>query len=70
LAGYASPANLAKIAGSAALVAGRVGEGTLVRFADDPAFRGIWYGTEKLLANALFFGSLVERTEDAEEAPP
>jgi hypothetical protein len=63
LAGYASADNVQRIAGSAAVLAARVGEGTLVRFADDPAFRGTWYGTEKMLLNALFFGPLVKRTE-------
>jgi hypothetical protein len=62
LAGYASGDNVAAIAGSAAVLAQRVGRGTVVRIADDPAFRGFWYGTDRLVANGLFFGSVVKRT--------
>ena len=62
MAGYASPENVEKIAGSAAVVASRVGRGTLVRMSDDPAFRAFWYGTDRLLLNALFFGDQVKRT--------
>jgi hypothetical protein len=28
-------------------------------FADEPNFRGTWYGTNKLFLNALFYGSLI-----------
>ncbi len=62
MAGYASQENVDKIAGSAAVVASRVGRGTLVRMSDDPAFRAFWYGTDRLLLNALFFGNTVKRT--------
>jgi hypothetical protein len=67
LAGYASPNNRERLAGSAALTAHRIGLGTLIRFADDPDFRAIWYGTQKLFANALFFGPVIRRTEAPEE---
>lgn len=33
----------------------RVGQGNVVLFADDPAHRKYWLGTERLLINALFF---------------
>ncbi|RMH16118.1 MAG: zinc carboxypeptidase [Acidobacteria bacterium] len=59
LAGYASEENLKQIAGSPALVAQRLGRGLVVRLIDDPSFRAVWYGTDKLLANPLFFGSAV-----------
>ena len=62
LAGYASPDNVRAIAGSAAVIAGRVGAGTLVRMSDDPTFRAFWLGTDRLLMNALFFGPVVKRT--------
>ena len=41
--------------------------GLVVRMADDYLFRGYWQGTEKLFANALFFGSLVDYTPAPEE---
>ena len=62
LAGYASPDNVAAIAGSAAVIAGRVGAGTLVRMSDDPVFRAFWFGTDRLLLNGLFFGPVLKRT--------
>ncbi len=53
--GYASDTNKDALEGSAALIADRKGEGSVILFADDPNFRGIWYGTNKLFLNALFF---------------
>ena len=63
LAGYAAADNVGKLAGTAAVVASRVGEGTLVRFADDPAFRAYFFGSDRLLANAIFFGKAIRRTD-------
>ncbi|MEM9292989.1 MAG: M14 family zinc carboxypeptidase [Acidobacteriota bacterium] len=63
LAGYASADNIARIAGSPALVSHKVGEGQLYLFADAPSFRGFWLGTQRLLANALFFGSTLQGTD-------
>ncbi len=54
LSGFASPANQEALEGSAALIAERRGAGSIILFADDPNFRGIWYGTNKLFLNALF----------------
>ena len=34
---------------------------------DDPCFRGVWYGTRRLLVNAIFFGHTVQRTGPIEE---
>jgi hypothetical protein len=62
VAGYLSPQNRARLAGSPSLVATRHGPGLVLRMADDPLFRGYWRGTEMLFANALFFGSLVGET--------
>ncbi len=53
--GYASKENQQRIAYSAAIVAERVGKGSVVVFADNPNFRGYWYGTQKLFINSLFF---------------
>jgi len=36
------------------------GAGRVVFFTDNPVFRGHWLGTEKLLANAIFFNPLVK----------
>ena len=45
---------------AAALIAERKGDGSVILFADDPNFRGIWYGTNKLFLNALFFSNAFE----------
>ncbi|MBW2277344.1 MAG: zinc carboxypeptidase, partial [Deltaproteobacteria bacterium] len=44
LSGYVGEERLEELKGSAALLAGRVGKGTVIRIVDDPNFRGIWYG--------------------------
>jgi hypothetical protein len=62
LAGYASADAPAKLAGTPAVTAQRLDRGTVIRLADDPAFRGFWFGTHRLVANALFFGSTVRPT--------
>ena len=66
LAGYISDHNLAALAGTPALIATRLGKGAVIRFADDPNFRALWYGTQKLYLNALFFGKVIESTEIGE----
>ncbi|MDT8409084.1 MAG: M14 family metallopeptidase [Wenzhouxiangellaceae bacterium] len=62
LAGYLSEDLADQIAGSPALAADRLGPGLVVRIADDYLFRAYWAGTERLIANALFFGQLIEST--------
>ncbi|WP_396596174.1 M14 family zinc carboxypeptidase [Dokdonia sp. R86516] len=58
--GYISEKNLNTfMKKSASLVVSRKGRGRVVMFADNPNFRGSWYGTNKLFLNAIFFGSLI-----------
>ncbi|MEO1410041.1 MAG: M14 metallopeptidase family protein [Bacteroidota bacterium] len=57
--GYISSRNLRQLQGTAAVVVGRMGQGRVICLADNPNFRGFWYGTNKLFANALFFGNLI-----------
>ncbi|TAG71149.1 MAG: zinc carboxypeptidase, partial [Runella slithyformis] len=56
LTGYVHPQSLRKISASAGILAHADGAGRIILFADNPNFRGIWYGTNKLFLNALFFG--------------
>lgn len=42
---------------SASLIVSPIGSGRVILFADNPNFRGAWFGTNKLFFNALFFGS-------------
>ncbi|MCZ6794872.1 MAG: M14 family metallopeptidase [Planctomycetota bacterium] len=62
LSGYASPENQERIAGTAAVIARRLGRGTVILLADNPNFRGFWYGTSKLFLNGLFFGGVIRDT--------
>jgi hypothetical protein len=41
---------------SASIIVSKVGSGRAVLFAENPNFRGSWYGTNKLFLNAIFFG--------------
>lgn len=42
---------------SASLIVSPIGSGRVVMFADNPNFRGSWYGTNRLFLNALFLGN-------------
>lgn len=60
LSGYASAARQEEIGGSAALIAERKDGGSVILFADDPNFRAIWYGSNKLFLNSLYFSKAFE----------
>ncbi|WP_405564908.1 M14 family zinc carboxypeptidase [Polaribacter sp. Asnod6-C07] len=56
--GFVSKNNLDNfIKPSASLLVSPLGRGRAILFADNPNFRGAWYGTNKLFLNALFFGA-------------
>ena len=58
--GYVSNKNLNTfLKPSASLIVSPMGRGRVVMFADNPNFRGAWYGTNKLFLNAIFFGDLI-----------
>jgi len=59
LSGYASPENLARMAETAVINTYRVGQGRVIAMVDNPNFRAFWWGTNKLFANALFFGGIM-----------
>ncbi len=44
---------------SASLIVSPIGRGRVVLFADNPNFRGAWYGTNRLFLNALFLGNKI-----------
>ncbi len=62
LAGYISAENLESLAGSPAVIADRVGRGTVVQMVDNPNFRAFWYGTNKLFLNGIFFAGILDQT--------
>ncbi|MFO8098275.1 MAG: M14 family metallopeptidase, partial [Salinibacter sp.] len=59
LSGYVSEENLEEVRGSASLAVDDVGSGRVILFVDNPNFRGMWYGTNRLFLNALFFGDTI-----------
>ena len=52
------------IPGSASLLVSKIGSGRVVVFADNPNFRGTWYGTHKLFLNAIFLGDNISVPTD------
>lgn len=59
LSGYISDENLARMSESAAVIARDKGAGSVIMILDRLSFRGFWYGTNKVLLNAIFFGSVL-----------
>lgn len=56
LAGYISKPNLDMLSNTVAFKEQGVGRGSIIYFTDNHNFRAFWYGTNKLLMNAIFFG--------------
>jgi len=55
LSGYISKPNLDSLSLTVPLQIKGLGRGTVVAFTDNTNFRAFWYGTNKLLMNAIFF---------------
>ncbi|GFD81144.1 peptidase M14 [Tenacibaculum sp. KUL118] len=59
LSGYISKENLKELKNTVPFKVGRLGSGRVIVFTDNTNFRGFWFGTNKLLMNAIFFGKLM-----------
>ncbi|OSY88437.1 zinc carboxypeptidase [Tenacibaculum holothuriorum] len=59
LSGYISKENLKELKNTVPFVVQRLGAGRVIVFTDNTNFRAFWYGTNKLLMNAIFFGKLM-----------
>ena len=59
LSGYISDRNLNMVAESAGAGVKQLKKGQVIGLSDNPNFRAFWYGTNKLFANAIFFGDLM-----------
>jgi hypothetical protein len=55
LSGYISKQNLDSISLTVPLKIDGIGRGNIIGFTDNTNFRAFWYGTNKLLMNAIFF---------------
>ncbi|MEM9846533.1 MAG: M14 family metallopeptidase [Bacteroidota bacterium] len=59
LSGYIKKERLAQLKNSATIVVNANGSGKVICLADNPNFRAFWYGTNKIFANAIFFGNII-----------
>ena len=59
LAGYVHPKIAPLAPNSVATIVYGIGKGRAICFPIDPNFRAFWYGTNRLFANAVFFGNLI-----------
>lgn len=56
ISGYISDPNLKLISGTVPFKKVGMGKGNVILFVDNTNFRAFWFGTNKLLMNAIFFG--------------
>lgn len=61
ISGYVSAENAKRIAGSAAITAERIGNGSVILASAALGFRSGWVGSRRVLENALFFGKAFEK---------
>ena len=59
LSGYVSKENLDLIKGSSVVKIKRNGKGRIIYLTDNTNFRAFWYGTNKILMNAIFFSEIM-----------
>jgi hypothetical protein len=59
MAGYSSDELQQLIGGSAAIVSHNFGKGKVIGFATNVNFRGVWYGTSRLMSNAIFMAGFI-----------
>lgn len=59
VSGYISRANYSRLKNSSCVGVSAVGAGRVIGFTEDMAFRAFWLGTHKLVANAIFYGPLI-----------
>ncbi len=59
ISGYITKPNLDKLKNSSVLGTAAVGRGRVIGFTENMAFRAFWFGTNKMLMNAIFFGPMI-----------
>jgi hypothetical protein len=58
--GYLHPSNLEGLKNGGVVRISGVGRGRIIGFADNMNFRAFWFGTNKIYANAIFFGQIID----------
>jgi len=61
--GFITDKNLETLKKSASIIISKIKRGRVILFAENPNFRGSWFGTNKLFLNGLFFGDKIEIPE-------
>ena len=59
LSGYIRKSNYEKLKNTSALGVSVIGKGRVIGFTEAVTFRAFWYGTNKLLMNAIFYGPFI-----------
>ena len=59
LSGYISEENLELLKSTSPIKINKIGKGKVIYLTDNTNFRAFWYGTNKILMNAIFFGSIM-----------
>ena len=59
LSGYISKENYEKLKNSSIVGVSVMGQGRIIGITDNISFRAFWFGTNKILMNAIFYGSFV-----------
>jgi len=59
ISGYVSDENLERIKNTPAVSISSFGAGRVIGLVDNPNFRAFWYGTNRLMMNAIFWGNLI-----------
>ena len=59
LSGYIPEAAINQMKNSPFVGIYKHGEGTIISLFDNTNFRGVWYGTNKIFANSVFFGQII-----------
>ena len=59
LSGYISKQNYAKIKEASVAGVSAMGQGRVIGFTDNLCFRAFWFGSNKILMNAIFYGPII-----------
>lgn len=59
LSGYISKQNYAKLKEASVAGVSVMGQGRVIGFTDNLCFRAFWFGSNKLLMNAIFYGPII-----------
>jgi hypothetical protein len=59
LSGYISKENYLKLKSTSVVGVSAMGRGRVIGFTENVAFRAFWFGTNKLLTNAIFYGAFI-----------